>query len=134
MEALARITRFIMSGSVGAATNIGILYILVEFLGLYPVTASVISFTCAVGVSFALQKFWTFTNHDLSNTHHQAARFVVVALVNLGINSLLMYVFIEYLHMHYIVSQIITAGMVAVESYFVYQYLVFTDTRMPRVE
>ncbi len=121
----AKIVRYIIAGGSAAVINIGLLYVFTEIFHTWYVTSEIIAFAFAFVVSFILQKFWTFEDKSMQLAHQQLLLYFVVAMINLVINALLIYLFVEYLHVHYILSQIIIAALVAIESYFVYQIFIF---------
>jgi putative flippase GtrA len=124
----AKILRFLVSGTAGAVVNIGTLYMLVEYAGLYYLLAAILSYLISIAFGFALQKFWAFRDHGLSGVHVQFARFTLIALINMGVNTALMYLFVSVLGIWYLLSQIIAALIVAVASYVNYQKFVFTSS------
>jgi putative flippase GtrA len=124
-DTVKRLARYVISGATGAAVHIGMLTLLVEKFGVYPVLASAGGFVTAFGVSFTLQKFWTFKDHDTAAAPRQMAVYFGIQLVNLGINMALMYVFVEVMHIQYIVAQVGTIALIAVEAYALYTKFVF---------
>ncbi len=122
-----RIFRFIVAGSSGAATDLLILFILVDVVHLWYLASAVIAFIVSWFVSFGMQKFWTFQDKDHSAEvlKSQAALFLAVALGNLGLNTALMYVFVDILNLWYLLAQVAAALLIAVESFFVYKLFVF---------
>jgi putative flippase GtrA len=70
--------------------------------------------------------------------HRQAVIYGLVAIVNTGINVLLVYLLVEYGGLHYLLGQFFSSGFIAFESYFVYQLFIFKkkspetiDTQLP---
>jgi putative flippase GtrA len=124
---LPKIVRYIISGGTAAVTNLLLLFLLVQFLQIHYLIASMLAFLCAFGVSFTLQKFWTFNNRETARAHTQLALYLAITLANLGVNTLLMYVFVTELGLWYLLAQIIAGALVALYSYFVYQKFVFTS-------
>ena len=77
------------------------------------------------GISFTLQKFWTFRDDRTTDMHIQVGKYFLVALVNLALNTALMYVLVDRFGIWYILSQIIIGLSIAVGSYFVYKKIIF---------
>lgn len=125
---LARLVRFVISGGTATAVNLGILFLLTHIFGLWYLTSSVIAFMVAFFVSFTLQKFWTFEDTSRNRLRSQAAIYFLIILFDLGVNTALMYFFVEYLHLHYLVAQLISGVMIAVMNFFSYKHLVFKGT------
>ena len=125
----AKIGRYLLSGGIATATDLVLLYVGTEWLGMWYLLSSICAFGIAFCVSFILQKFWTFQDHGTENMRMQVGGYLGVAVTNLGINTLLVFIFVEQVALHYMVAQIIASVLIACESYFVYQYLIF---RAPR--
>ncbi len=117
--------RFLISGGTAALVLLGVLSALTEVLEVWYLASSVIAFCCAFVTSFTLHKFWTFNDPHLQRVPLQASAHLVVGLINLGVNTALLYMFVEYFHVHYLVSQILISGGIAVVSYFVYKHVIF---------
>ncbi len=122
------IIRYIFSGGMGAIVNLGLLYILTDLVHLHYLVSGIIAFICAVIVSFFMQKKWTFKDHSTENTHKKFGVFVIVAVVNLALNTALLYFFTDFWHWHYMVSQFFAAAIVAVWSYFIYKIVFKKET------
>lgn len=124
-----QILRFLVAGGTATGANIATLYLLKGVLGVWYLLASVVSFSVGFLLSFTLQKFWTFEKKELDVVHKELMLALTVALCNLGINTLLMYSFVDYLHFHYIVAQLSTSALIACETYVLYQKLIFAVKR-----
>jgi putative flippase GtrA len=88
----------------------------------------------ALGVSFVLQKFWTFKDTEKEQVHRQALIYTCVSIVNTLLNVGIVYLLVEYAGIHYLLGQFFSSGFIAFESYFIYQHLIFKkqpDTIVP---
>lgn len=119
--------KYLVSGGTAAFVQIAGLYILHRHLGLQYVGASTIAFIAAVIVSFSLQKFWTFNDYQHEVIRKQFFIFFVVGLINLATNALLMYIFVTGLGIWYLDAQVLTSGLVAVWSFFIYRAFIFKN-------
>ena len=125
-----QVAKYIISGGSAAVVNLSILYIFTEFLNIwYLITASV-AYILAFGVSFGLQKFWTFKDHETSDIHKQLSLYLVVILVNLGLNALFVYLLVEHTGIWYMIAQIISGLIIAIESFFVYKLIIFRRSHL----
>lgn len=118
---MKRIIRYLFSGGTAAAVNLGLLFVLTHYVGLHYIISGVISFCIAVVVSFLMQKKWTFEDHSTEDTHKKFVIYVTVAIVNLCVNTFLLFLLTDFAHFHYMVSQFITSGLVAIWSFFIYK-------------
>ena len=123
-----KVLRFITSGGTAAAVHFAVLILLVEVFAVYAVTSSVIAFLVAFAFSFILQKLWTFRNFNREAAGRQAVIYFAIAGTNFFINAGLMFLFIEYLALPYLIAQVLTSGLIAIESYFLYQHVVFKES------
>lgn len=130
---IQKIARYIISGGIAATTNLSVLFLLVHFLSVHYLLASVASFFTAFVISFTMQKFWTFQNPETTGVHFQLARYLLVTVtVNLGINTGLMYLFVSVLGVWYLLAQVFAGALLAIVSYFIYQHFVFTQVSSPQ--
>lgn len=117
--------RYLFAGGLAFATNLSLLFIFAHYLHLWYLTASTFAFIISVVVSFTVQKFITFRDKTTDRVHHQAAMYFGIALFNVTMNGLLMYSFVDLLHIPYMVAQVFSAGIIAVWSLAVYRYVIF---------
>ena len=122
-----KILRYLFSGVTAFGVNFFFLYAFTEWFGFYYLVSVVMAFLAAVVVSFMLQKFWTFQNNSKAGLHRQAKIYITVAIINTGLNTLLVYLFVEYVGLHYLVAQFFSSGLIAFESFFIYQFFIFHD-------
>jgi putative flippase GtrA len=128
-EKYATLLRFLISGGTAAVVLFTLLYTLTDLLGIWYLASSVIASLGAFVVSFTLHKFWTFADPHLGRVPVQAAGHLTTGLINLGLNTLLLYFLVEFVHAHYLVAQVLVSGVLAVASFFVYKYFIFHKGR-----
>ena len=121
-----RVTRYLISGGSAAVVNLALLFILVHFFYMWYLLASVVAFIGAVTVSFMMQKFFTFNDYAKEKIRQQSIIYLGIQIFNLGINALLLYLSVDMLHIHYLISQVWVLGVIAVYSFFMFKHMVFT--------
>ncbi len=127
IKRFAKMIRFLIAGGSAAVVNLGILYILTDYVKMWYVLASVYAFIAAFFVSFLLQKYWTFKEQTHTLIKKQMLMYLGTAGVNILIGTALLYIFVEYVGLHYLFGQIISQGLIAFLSYFVYQHVIFKE-------
>ena len=120
-----KILRYLFSGGTAFGVNFFFLYAFTEWIGFHYLISVVVAFLIALIVSFILQKFWTFQDNSKANLHRQMLIYMVLAVTNTSLNTLLVYFFVEYGGWHYLLGQFFSSGLIAVESFFVYQVFIF---------
>lgn len=119
------ILRYIVSGSTAFAVNFVFLYIFTEVFGIWYLSSAILSFTFSLIVSFLLQKIWTFQNKDMEKADRQLSFYLVITIVNLAVNTILMYWFVGKMEIHYLLAQIITSIIISLYSFLIYKHFVF---------
>jgi dolichol-phosphate mannosyltransferase len=122
-----RVIRYLVSGCVATATNIVFLYVFTEFFEVWYLVSAVIALILAFFVSFFLQKYWSFGDNSTDIIHKQMSIYLIVALVNAGINTVLMYILVDYIQLNYLLAQLIVSGLISVQSYVVYGRFIFKN-------
>ena len=106
------IQKFVSFAGVGAiATGVQylILIVLAE-LGMLAALASGIGYAISSMLNYYLNYRYTFKS---TKRHRDTLlRFFAVALVGLGLNTLVMIIAVEYLHLHYMIAQILATCLV----------------------
>jgi putative flippase GtrA len=120
-----RIIRYLASGLIGVAVNLGLYRLLVEYVLPDKILSSIIAVTISTVVGFCLQKYWTFKTRAPTQTHIQFALYVLVACINIALNTAIVFVLISFFATYYLLAQAIAAGMIAIWSFFVYRGLIF---------
>lgn len=122
-----QVARFIISGGMAFSANIALLFLFTNEFGFWYLISSVIAFTGALFVSFLMQKYWTFRSSEHGAVVTEAWMTIILALINLILNTVLMYIFVELVHVYYLLAQVLAAGIIAIETYFVYKNIIFID-------
>jgi putative flippase GtrA len=122
-----RIFRFLISGGTAVLANVSCLLLLTEYFHVYYLYSSIASFFVGFLVTFFLQKFWTFRNADVSKTGKQMTITLIVAGVNLFINTFFVYVFVEWVGVWYMLAQILSSLLISIETYFLYKNFIFCE-------
>lgn len=125
-EILSRhvVLRYLVSGGMAGVTDLAALYFLNTILGLYYLLAAILAFLTAFAVSFTMHKFWTFESHE-EETHKQVILYLGTSLFGLSLNTLLMYLFVDFIHLKVLLSQIIVGFLVASVTFFISRSIVF---------
>lgn len=107
-----RIVKYGISGVTGGVVQVTLLYVFVDYFGLWYIRGVVFAFTISLAITFVLQKFWTFQDYSINNFHQQSFKYVVIALGALLLNVVFMYVLVDIVHLWHIAAQGIVVGVV----------------------
>lgn len=120
-----RIIRYLISGGTATFTDLVLLFLLTNVAHIWYLTSSVLALVGGFAVSFVLQKFWTFRSHSMRGVHLQLSMHVSLSLLNIVINTVLMYVFVQFVFLPYLVAQFLAAGLLACANFFIYRRYIF---------
>ncbi len=114
-----------VSGTAATGVDLFFLFLFKSVFHIWYIFSAIVAFVIAFGVSFSLQKFWTFQDRAMHLLRSQMITYFVITACNLGLNTLLMYFFVDVFGIQYLFSQIIASALIALESYFMYGRFVF---------
>jgi dolichol-phosphate mannosyltransferase len=105
-----RVVKFGLVGLSGIAVNMGFLYYLTEYVGLYYLMASIIAIEISILNNFLWNDLWTFRsreNQKLSSRWHRLIAFNMVSAGGVAINLGLLYLFTSVFGVYYLISNLI---------------------------
>jgi len=80
---------------------------LTEYLKIWYIVSAVIAFVINYGLNFVIQKFWTFNDKDTTTVRKQMALYFTMAICLLIGNTIFLYLMVEFLHLWYMLAQVI---------------------------
>lgn len=116
--------RSVVSGGTFAVFNIAAIYVFTEFFGWYYLFSASVSFLIVLVSNFLLQKYWVFEERS-SKIAGQFVAYTLLGGANYFLNIVILYAFTEYVHLWYVLSQCIAAGILAVMNFVVGKRYVF---------
>ena len=125
LQESGQIVRFLVVGSLSVFTYYAFLWSLTEYAGVWYVASAIVAFLVYYCVNFVSQKYWTFRNLDTKALNSQLVKFTLMASANWIINTSLLYVMVEYLHMWYMFAQAILTIVVSAIAYLCFKFWIF---------
>ncbi len=116
-EWVIKFVKFGLVGATGLVVDFGITYLCKEKLKWNKFVANSCGFSLAVINNFILNRIWTFNNTN-TQWEGQFGKFVLFALIGLGLNNLLLYIFHSKLKLNFYVSKGIATVVVFVWNFF----------------
>jgi putative flippase GtrA len=104
--------RFTGVGAIGTAGHYLTLVLLVEAAGIDAVPASLAGFVVGALINYHLNRVYTFR----SDVAHRVAlpKFFTIAAIGALLNTMIMSLAINQVHLHYLLSQVLATGIVLV--------------------
>jgi len=123
LELLRQFVRFTGVGFVSAIGHYGLLIALVQGLDVEPVRASVAGALLGAWINYSLNYRYTFRSSKLHR--ESVTKFAVVATVGLLLNTAFMWLGVDVLRAHYLLSQVVTTALVLLWSFGANRYWTF---------
>ena len=108
--------RFGVVGFTAFLIDAGVLYVLTEYLHVYYLVSSVISFIVSLAYNYILSIFWVF-DVKKRQTYKEVLLFAILSVIGLGVNQLVMYLGVDLLNIHYMLCKIIATIIVMVYNF-----------------
>ena len=109
---IAQIFKFGVVGGTAFLIDYGVLIALTELWGINYLISSGISFVVSVIYNYILSVGWVFEVDENGDKRKEFVIFIVLSLIGLGLNQLLMWVFVSMIHIFYMVAKIIVTAIV----------------------
>lgn len=120
---LTKIFRYLSSGGLGIATEYLIIFLLVEFVGIYYLLGETFATIGGTTLNFIIQRKWTFKAKN--NLLSSSLKYASVWFLNYTFTMGFMYVTVEYFNWHYILSKTVALFFIIVWNYFLYKNYVY---------
>jgi len=120
-----QIIKYVISGSTATFVDLSFIYVLTDLFHFWYLLSAVLAFMIAFFVSFSLQKFWTFRNNDRERIYEQLVLYLTIGLLNLTVNTGLMYLSVDVFGVWYLFAQVIILGFLGIGSFLFYKYIIF---------
>jgi len=96
-------------GASGVLVNLGLLYYLTEYVGLWYFLSYALAISVSITSNFVLNKFWTFTDSiDSQRTIVMYGKFVSVSMLGMAVQLGSIYVLVESLTIYYMLAALIS--------------------------
>lgn len=120
LETIKRYNKSLLAGGLSGAVHVGGMHVLHVFFGVWYLSASVIAFAGAVVVNFMLQKHIVFRDNGATKWRQQFLLFLVQTGVYLALNTVLLYLLVSQMQVHYLLAQILVVTVLSVGNFIVY--------------
>lgn len=112
-----KILKFGCVGVSGMVVDFGLTYLCKEIFKWNKYVSNTIGFVCAATSNYILNRIWTFESSN-EQVAGEYAKFMLVSVIGLGINSLVLYVFSDKLKWNFYLSKCFAIGAATVWNFF----------------
>ena len=116
---------FVSAGVIGTFIQYVMLFIFVEALSMYPVTASILGSLAGAIVNYLLSHHWVFRS---KRKHSETlSKFFAVGGLGLVLNAAIMYALVAFASVHYLLAQIAATCIVLLWNFLGNRFWTFAD-------
>ena len=113
---IRQIIRFGIVGGLAFIIDYGVYALLTQVFSVYYILASVISFSLSVIFNYILSITWVFDVNKKQGVKEFIV-FIVLSVIGLLLNSLILYLSVELLHIHELIGKIIATIIVMIYNF-----------------
>ena len=119
------LARYFIASGIALLVDAGTLYLLTEFAGVQYLISAAIGFTLGLGTIYILSIRWVFSKRRVKKSQHELIIFSLIGIGGLGINELGIYLLTDKLLLHFMLSKILTTGLVFSWNFGIRKLLLF---------
>ena len=117
--------RLVFSVAVPAAIIVGCLYVFNSLADLKYLPSSIFAFGVGFFAIYLVFKYWIAPDATHGSPYQRARRYLVIFILNLAINTEIVYLLVTYLNVPILTAQTVAAVVIAYESYYAYLSLLY---------
>ena len=109
---VGQLFRYAIVGGISFVVDYGSLWLLTEKAGLPYLWSAAIAFILGLICNYLLSTAWVFGESRIKNAWGEFLAFAIIGVIGLGLNELIMYACTDGLGFHYMLSKIVSTGIV----------------------
>lgn len=118
-------TRYFIVGGIAFAVDFGLIYFLTDLYNMYYLTSAALGFCAGLVVNYTLSILWVFDNRKLDSRRMEFIIFGIIGILGLGMNHGIMWFSTDIIGIHYLISKVISQGIIFVFNYGSRKILLF---------
>ena len=117
---VAQTIKYFLVGGIGVGVNLGLLYGLTDFLGIWYILSQGIAIAISITNNFFLHRYWTFKNEIVEpKTLERYIKFFIVSIIGMGIQLGLTFMLVENYTMYYLSAAVLSIIVASAFNYLV---------------
>lgn len=125
---LLQLFRYGFVGGAAFAVDYGTLFLLTHFVGVPYLWSAAVAFILGLVSNYLLSISWVFKKSGTMQRWQEFLFFAIIGVIGLIFNEFIMYAGTDILHLHYMVSKLISTAIVFFWNFFARKYLIFTNS------
>ncbi len=118
--------RYFLASALALALDFVLLVSLTRYAGLPYLVSAASGFCAGTLITYALSVTWVFGQRPVKDRRVEVMGFFLIGLAGLGLNELLMKLFVDGAHLNYVLAKVPTAGIGFCTNFAMRRLLLFT--------
>jgi putative flippase GtrA len=124
-----QLLRSAAAAHLGFWVDFAALALLTEIFGLHYLASAAFSFTIGLSVTYGLSVLWIFKHHRIKSRIAEFAAFGLIGVIGAVVMLAAMWFLTELVHLHYLISKIISSVLVFAVNFTMRKLLLFRSQR-----
>jgi len=124
-----QLLRSAAAAHLGFWADIAALAVLTEIFGLYYLISAAVAFAVGLSVTYGLSVLWIFRHHRIKSRIAEFAAFSLIGVMGAVVMIAAMWFLTEAVHLHYLISKIVSSVLVFAVNFTMRKLLLFHDRR-----
>ena len=117
--------RYGFVGGVAFLVDYGTLFVLTHYAGVPYLWSAAIAFILGLVTNYLISISWVFQHSGKMRVWQEFVCFAIIGVIGLGLNELIMYVGTDMMHLHYMISKLISTAIVFFWNFFARKFMLF---------
>lgn len=118
--------KYYVVGVSGVLVNLGILYVLKEYVGLWYLVSSAIAIYVSMTTNFFLNKAWTFNDTAIKQpVIFMYVKFIGISIIGMLIQLGFNYLFVDKAHLYYLLAALISIVIASGVNFILNRHITF---------
>ena len=122
---MLQLFRYGFVGGVAFLVDYGTLFVLTHYAGVPYLLSAAIAFILGLVTNYLISISWVFQHSGKMRVWQEFVCFAIIGVIGLGLNELIMYVGTDMMHLHYMISKLISTAIVFFWNFFARKFMLF---------
>ncbi|HYH03641.1 MAG TPA: GtrA family protein [Bacillota bacterium] len=120
--------RSLLVSFIAFAVDFSVLFGLTDIMHMHYLISASVAFLLGLGVNYFFSVKWVF-NTQGNKKRFQFLIFSLIGIVGLGSNEVFIWIFTEKLHLHYLMSKVVSTAVVYFWNFFARKIILFKENQ-----
>ena len=122
-KTVTQAAKYLVVGGTCTIVDMGLLYVLTEYAGIYYVLAAALSFTTGVTLNYFMCTGWIFEESKIKNKGVEILLYFVISIIGLLINVAGIWLLTNFLALHFMLSKFLATVLTLIWNFCSRKYL-----------